>query len=275
VSRTFVLTVAAVALVAAPVAAHDYWLLPEKFVAKPGEEVPTHLYYGDDFVPENERPYQKDRTPYFALVSAGSTVDLAATLSDGSRPAAALRPGAPGTYLLVHDRNAQNIVLKGTDFDRYLQEEGLEAIRAERRRRGEDTKDGRERYSRSIKTLVQVGLIPDATATRHLNRPIEIVPLVNPYTLRPGQSLTVRVFFEGKPLADQQIDALHRQGNRTNRLSARTDAAGQASFQLAEPGAWLLRLVHMERCRRDCAAIDWESFWSSLSFALPPAPATP
>jgi uncharacterized GH25 family protein len=48
---------------------------------------------------------------------------------------------------------------------------------------------------------------------------------------------------------------------------AMTDKDGMASFVLDRPGQWLIRLVHMRRCR-DCADADWESFWAAYSFGL-------
>ena len=49
-----------------------------------------------------------------------------------------------------------------------------------------------------------------------------------------------------------------------------TFKAGQVTIKLNQTGPWLLRLVHMRRCVGD-AKVDWESFWSAYSFALPEA----
>ena len=44
---------------------------------------------------------------------------------------------------------------------------------------------------------------------------------------------------------------------------------GARAFTLPRAGAWLIKAVHMIRAPSDAGA-DWESFWASLTFALPP-----
>jgi uncharacterized GH25 family protein len=250
-----------------PCAAHDYWLAPEQFLALPGSKIATHLYFGDRFEIEDERPFQKPRTPFFQLVGAGGTTDLTPT-PDGRKPVAELTLPTEGTYVLVLDRTAQSITLEAAQFDAYHKEEGLADVLEWRRRNRQSGAAGRERYSRSVKALLQAGQRTDPIATRPLGRRIEIVPLQNPYDLKPGQELAVQVLFEGRPLADCQVEAFYRQAGKPVALTRRTDGEGKASFRLEQPGPWIVRLVHMRPCREECAAIDWESFWSSLTFAL-------
>ncbi len=81
----------------------------------------------------------------------------------------------------------------------------------------------------------------------------------------------VRILFEGRPLADKLVMALHRQGNGpVAKFRARTDAKGIATFRLSAPGQWLIRLVHMRACAdipgSDCEDYDWETDWASLTF---------
>ncbi|WP_051382694.1 DUF4198 domain-containing protein [Gloeobacter kilaueensis] len=252
-------------LTAAPAWSHDYWLMPEKLTAVPGEPIKVHLYYGDDFKIENERPFQKDRTPRFQLSSATGGRDLGATAKDGQLPLVDLRLDTPGTYLISLDRNAQNIVLQPKEFEAYLSEEGLNDILVLRRKLGKAQSPGRERYARSIKSIIQLGTVfNDDVAGRTLGQTIEIVPEQNPARLRSGENLSVRIRFAGQPLVDQQINAF----GPNRRLAARTDRAGRATFRLDEPGAWIVRLVHMRPCTSDCGATDWESFWSSITFAI-------
>ncbi|WP_164928847.1 DUF4198 domain-containing protein [Gloeobacter violaceus] len=273
-TRTLLLTLTAAALVAPPAAAHDYWLMPEKFTPVAGEPLKVHLYYGDDFKPENERPFQKDRTPSFVLISATEARELSATTPDQQLPLAELTFAEAGTHLLALDRTAQNINLEPKQFNEYLRHEGLTDILAVRKKTKKLQTQGRERYSRNIKALVQTGDVRnDEIALRTLGKPIEIVPEQNPVNLQPGQNLGVRVLFEGKPLANRQIDALNTTSGKLVRLSARTDKEGRAGFRLDRPGPWIVRLVHMRACARDCRNVDWESFWSSLTFALADAPA--
>lgn len=269
--KTVLLALTLLLLTTLPGMAHDYWLAPEAFIVQPGTVVKTHLYFGDRFKAEDERPFQKSRTPYFKLVTSTGETDLTTT-PDGRKPIAELNLTTGGTYLLGLERNPQNITLKGADFNAYLVEDGLTDILARRRRKRQLASVGRERYSRNIKALLQAGDLPDDTATRTLGQRIEIVPTQNPYSLKPGEPFTVRVRFEGKPLPGRQVNAYSlREGKLTVR-TGRTDAGGNVTFRLDEPGTWMIRLVYMRPCKQDCTATDWESFWSSLTFALNSAP---
>jgi uncharacterized GH25 family protein len=243
---------------------HDYWLVPEKFSLAPEESVKIHLYYGDGLKVEDESPFQKERTPRLEQVSAEGAVNLIATSIDGQKPFANLSFAKPGSYVLAMDRNAQNIVLKGPEFTKYLKEEGLSDILTRRNPKA----PGRERYLRSIKTLIQVGeRITDIPLKPNSQR-LEILPLQNPLRLKLGYVLVVQVIFDGFPLMNRQIQAYHLENGKLATQTKRTDGQGKASFRLDQPGSWLIRTVHMRSCKQNCRDIDWESFWSSLSFEI-------
>ncbi len=88
----------------------------------------------------------------------------------------------------------------------------------------------------------------------------------NPYMLKGGGELPVRLLYEGKPLAGALVMALQR--GRPDKVTARTDAKGRAVLKLDRPGFWLVKAVQMIPAPADAGA-DWESFWASLTFALP------
>ena len=75
------------------------------------------------------------------------------------------------------------------------------------------------------------------------------------------------VLFEGKPLRGAQVAAYNRNGNDTKTQEARTDDKGRVQFMLDRSGLWLIRLVHMQRCK-NVRGFDWESFWAAYSFQL-------
>jgi uncharacterized GH25 family protein len=254
-------------VVAAPAAAHDYWLEPDSFFPAAGKAVAVRLHVGDHFAGEEERPFQKKPTLRFQLIGNGETVDLAARGRDGRTPVARVTFPAAGTYLLALDRGSHTIRLEADKFNKYLAEEGLGAVLEARRRAGEEQAAGRERYSRYIKALVQAGARQDDTWKRVLGQRLEVVPQANPYDRKAGAAMPVRVLFEGKPLAGAKVFAHRRAGKKTVTQTAVTSAEGLATFKLDGEGAWLVRLVHMRRSSGDKEA-DWESFWAALTFAV-------
>ena len=90
--------------------------------------------------------------------------------------------------------------------------------------------------------------------------------------MKLGDTLQVRILFEGKPLVGARVFAYDQSGGQSksqiHEQSARTSGDGVVAFKLGHPGEWLVRLVHMRRCAADCAEIDWESFWGAYSFGI-------
>jgi uncharacterized GH25 family protein len=188
---------------------------------------------------------------------------------DGRIPIAEVRPRTPGNYLVVMERTPQMITLEAPKFNEYLAEEGLNSILQKRAAIGATANEGRERYTRYLKALLQVGARRDDTYMRIAGQRLEIIPENNPYDLRPGGTLRIRVLFEGRPLPGARIFAYNRlaTAERAHILSTNLSAEGYASFTLDRAGLWLVRLVHMRSCQK-CLDADWESFWAAYAFEL-------
>lgn len=260
---------AALVLCAAPSLAHDYWLEPDAFFPQVGKAVRVHLLLGDAFGADEERPLQKGRTRKFQMFSVGATQNLLVSPDrDGLKPVAEIVPPRPGNYLIGMERDPWKLTLGAKKFNAYLKEEGLDEIVRQREQTGEQRREGRERYSRYLKTLLQVGDLRDETLGRVLGHRLEIVPEANPYGLKRGDVFRVRVLFEGRSLEGALVSAYNWGRATIRRQEARTGEGGMASFTLSGSGRWLIRLVHMRRCETDCDEVDWESFWGAFSFGV-------
>jgi uncharacterized GH25 family protein len=86
----------------------------------------------------------------------------------------------------------------------------------------------------------------------------------NPYTLRAGQDLPVRLTYQNRPLAGALVVAMNRL-NPSEKLSARTDSDGRVRLRLRPGGMWLIKSVHMIPAPAGSGA-EWASFWASLTF---------
>lgn len=246
--------------------AHEYWLEPESFFLAPNEKTIVRLFVGDGLVKDREeRVYQAEKTPMFQAVSGSWKSDLKAGLTEGATPIHVFSGAKPGTYLLAMERNWSYITLEPDKFEDYLRTDGMDYIIGERGKLGESAKEGRERYGRFIKSLIQVGEKRDSAYKKNLGLKLEIIPLENPYSKKIGDMIGFQVLFDGKPLANRVVFADNRDAE-TQR--ATTDAAGKVTFRFDRKGLWLIRLVTMQRCPRDCGEADWESFWGALSFGM-------
>lgn len=226
------------------------------------------LFLGEGLKVEEERPFQSSKTTMFKMLSAAGQFDLIPTTREEAAPLFSFSADKAGTYLLAMERNWSYITLEPDKFEDYLREDEMDYIIGERAKLGEAKKEGKERYSRFIKALVQVGDKRDKTFAKRASLRLEILPLANPYSLKIGDSLPVQIMFESKPLADKVLFADNRDGEAIVKQRLVTDKDGKATIKLERKGVWLVRLVFMQRCAKNCEGADWESFWGALSFGV-------
>jgi uncharacterized GH25 family protein len=246
--------------------AHEYWLEPETFFPAANEKTVVHLYVGDGLMKDREeRAFQLSKTTMFQIFSMNQPLDLKSIVADEALPIYNFSADKPGNYMLAMERNWTYIKLEPQKFEDYLREDGMEYVSAERAKSGETAKEGRERYSRFIKSLLQVGGKRDNAYKKQIGLKLEITPLENPYSKKVGDKLNFQVTFDGKPLAERAVFADNR-SNPTQRMI--TDKNGRITMRIDKNGLWLVRLVTMRRCAEDCGEADWESFWSAFSFGV-------
>lgn len=269
-TRLHALLAAAVLLPAAPAQAHDFWIEPDTFRPATGAQVRLTLRVGQHFSGES-RPYVPQFFERFVYAGPQGERPVAGELGDD--PAGRLTAPAPGMYVVAYRGRQDYLELEPKKFDSYLEDEGLETIIRERARRGESDKKSRELYSRCAKSLVAAGGAHGAGYDRSLKLTLELTPEKNPYALAAGDTLPVRLLYQGKPLAGALVVAFRREEPMT-KLKLRTGRDGRVALKLSQPGAWLVKSVHMVRVPAGGTA-DWESFWASLTFELPARSAAP
>jgi len=252
-----------------PALAHDYWLEPARFVVRRGDAVDVGLFVGDGFVADTERPLQIDKTKSLRLVTREREVDLLANATEGARPVVDdLVLDAAGPVLFAMERKWVDIHLPDEKFTAYLEHEGLKEVAARRDREGHREIE-RECYTRAVKALVAVDAKrAEGLHDRVLGHKIEILLLDDPFALDVGDRLRAELRFRGKPLARVNITAYVREpGGEVTSRRVRTDARGRAGFPVERVGVWALRTVHLVPCA-GCGYADWESYWTSFTFAI-------
>jgi hypothetical protein len=285
--RALLLAGLALAALAGPAAAHDFWIVPSNFHPTPGAPLAVRLRVGEglrgDPVPRDPSKIER-----FALVGpTAGTPDRPILGPPAAEPAGYLPAPPPGLYQIVYRSRRERVDLPAPKFEEYLALEGLDAISALRKSRGETAKPSTEVYSRCAKALIFSGSgvgagsgagaagVQDAGFDRPVGMELEIVPEKDPYRLAPGAELPVRVLYRGKPLAGVMVFALslkHREKTAVDRISARltgrTGRDGRVALRLPEGGFWLVEAVHMIPAPQE-TGVDWESLWASLTFDLP------
>ena len=246
----------------APVLAHEFWIEPANFRPPVARPVDVTLLVGQDFRGDT-MIYLPESFERFITVNARGKQNISG--QPGDDPAARLIPADPGLLLVAYQSTRYSLEMDGPTFEKYLEKEGLSAIRTLRAQRKERDKPVREVYSRFAKSLLAVGGRDDGLdASQPIDLRLEIVPQTRISQLKPGQSLEVQLLLENRPLANALLVAFSKKKLKSQ-LTQRTDAQGRARFALPHADIWMLSVVHMIPAPADAKA-DWESFWASLSF---------
>ena len=247
------------ALISIPLMAHDLWIEPTTFAPAQGQIIGIRLRVGQDLLGD---PLPRSG----ALIKQFIAVD-----SDGVRPVVGRDGGDPaglvrvsGLTVVGYQSNASPLELPAEKFNLYLKDEGLDAVIALRAKRNQTGAKGREVFYRCAKTLLPNGVLTESQSDRGLGFPLELVAERNPYLLRAGDSLPVRLTYESRPLAGALVIAMNRQ-NPSEKIALRTGKDGRVQFKLRPGGMWLIKAVHMIPARAGIDA-EWESFWASLTF---------
>jgi len=248
----------------APLSAHDMWIEPSTFAPGDGDIVSVRLRVGQDLLGD---PLPRDP----ALINQFILEDAAGVKPvigrEGRDPAGFVRVAAPGLTVIGYHSNPSTVEMTGEKFSQYLKEEGLDDILALRERQHQSGNNTREMFARCAKSLVLSGAASERQADRVLGFPLELVAERNPYAIRGGQDLPVRLTYANRPLAGALVVAMNRL-NPTDKLSARTDANGRVRFRLPHAGMWMIKSVHMIPAPAGSNA-EWSSLWASLTFELP------
>ena len=252
-------------LTAVPLSAHDFWLGASNWFPEPGSTFAISAGVGERFPTRLDFKTPANWFDDWRIIGPSGDVPVSreferrdlAMVADVSVPVA-------GAFLAVMRVAPRTIDMKADEFNDYLKEEGLEAIAALRARRNETGASAHEIFSRCAKSLVLSGRPGEAQADHTLGFTLELVAEQNPYAIRAGEELPVRLTYQNRPLPNALVVAMNRL-NPDQKLRVRTGKDGRARFSLPPGGMWLIKAVHMVPAPAGSNA-DWASFWASLTF---------
>src|SRR5262245_12042344 len=243
--------------------AHDFWIEPRAFQTKPGALLGLHLMVGERMLGD---PIPRDTVGIERFVVTHGSQEQPVPGREGGDPAGVLRVDGTGLLIVGYHSKPHAIELTADKFEKYLGEEGLDAVQAILARMKKRPTVAREQFSRCAKSLLSSGDTSSAQRDRALGLPLELIAERNPYAGAAEQEFPVTLLYRGKPLRDALVIAINRD-DPEGRLRSRTNSDGRVSFRLPRGGVWLIKAVHMipAEAGRD---VDWESFWASLTFEL-------
>jgi len=263
--------VAMVAL-AAPVSASELFLKPARPRAEPGTEQLVELINGS--FEKSANAIARERMTDVSVASNGQVIHPPASdwHDAGTSAFLKLRTAEPGTYSIGVSTRPSIVTMSAREFAQYLARDGMPDALAAFERDNRQAKV-RERYSKHVRAVVQVGDRRTQDFAQSLGYPLEIIPEQNPYELRFGRELGFLVLYRGKPLANQLVRASYEgfhghdaTGEHVTSYPLRTDAAGRATLLLSNKALWYLATIHMQKVADGKA--DYESNWATLTFSV-------
>lgn len=252
----------------ASAAAHDLFLKFDSFFLEPNAKTTVRLMNG--YFNRSENGVARDRMRDVSVITpSGDRVNPPASDWRDENDSALLsfQTGGEGTYVAGVSTKTREITLKAAQFNDYLRHDGVPDTLAQRRRDKELGKPARERYSKHVKAIFQVGESRTGGFKTALGYPVEIIPRQNPYELKAGDTLEVLCLKDGHPIANQFVMSGRESNLRVIATpGVRSDSSGVARVKLAGGGKWFVKFIHMTKLNED--NLDYESKWASLTFEI-------
>ena len=264
----FLLTSLVLACLATSAAAHDLFLKLDSYFLRPNSIATVRLLNGS--FQGSEGAVKRERMQDVSVVVQSQVAHPQGSdwRDEGATSVLTVKTAEAGTYVVGVSTKPRAIDLKATDFNEYLAHDGIPDTLAARRRNNQLGKDVRERYSKHVRAIFQVGDARTDDYRRPLGYPVEIIAQQNPYDLRVGETLEVLCTLDGRPLVNQFV--LANRETKTKRMSrevgARTDANGIARFKLNGAGKWYVKMIYMTTTTEP--GLNYESKWATLTFEL-------
>jgi uncharacterized GH25 family protein len=244
--------------------AHEFWLQPDKFIYKRGDEINIRFNVGENFEGENwsgDTSKIQSLNFYYADVKD----DLSPAMGTGKGDSVQLSLLDEGTAMVTFNSKNSFIELDAAKFNTYLLEDGLTNAVEYRKKCNETDSSGHEYYQRSVKSILQVGKVYDTVFRQQTGLPLDIIPQANPYSLKNKEEMTVKILFKNEPLKGTLIKIWNRKKNKTTREELRTNKEGEIRFDVETSGEWMVSCVKMEQLKNDLKA-QWQSYWGSCTW---------
>lgn len=264
-------------VVATTAAAHDFWLIPNAFAIAPGATLEVSARTSSRF-PVSESAVTPDRVQSARLISAAGESAITDLSIVGKSLRLQARPRADGQYLVAVSLVSRESRTTPERLQRYIALEGAPALAARYQREGRFPKADSvtQVVSKHAKTLVELGRGGAAAFARHVEHPLEIVPLSDPRQLAMGDSLRVQVLYRGQPVRDAELFAGGAEPGDTIPSGAAkkdavvsTDADGKAAIPIGPGSLWNVRTLHAAPAP-DGDATRWEVLFATLVVQVAP-----
>ena len=264
--------IALISLVA--LSSHNLFIKFKSFYLKPGTETLVYLYNGT--FGESHSVLARNRMIDVSLLNPGEQImhpDTSAWHEDNSQTILNIKTGKAGTAIFGISTLPRINEYTPEIFVENMKHEGLLDVLAARKKSGEDTNPVKKKYSKHVKAIFQIGDKRSGDYKTVLGYPIELVPINNPYSLKVGDELSMKLLINGKPKEGIMVYASYndqhgytKYGTPIDAFKVRTNSQGVVKIKITEAGHWYFRTVYMVKNPEKDA--DYLSNSATLTFEI-------
>lgn len=256
-------------LLAAPAAAHEFWLEPLAYQVEADGNLTAHIVNGQDFKGV-KLPFVPRRFAHFIAFEGDDSMQVSSRMGDS--PALDQAPVSEGLNVVAYQaRNSDVSYETWEKFQTFLDHKDLGEQLVNHQARGFPIENFKEVYSRYSKTLIGVGNA--AGADKRVGLETEIVALTNPYTDDMSAGMRAQLFYRTNVRANAQIEVFEKAPNGAVAVfMVRTDNQGIATVPVKSGYSYMLDAVVLREPAAQLAAdtgAAWETLWANLTFMAP------
>lgn len=251
-----------------PVLAHDLFLKPDRFFAKVNENILISVMNGTFQKSEAAVAFAR-LTDVSVVAPSGARTNPKETDFTKNETTAFLnfKPAEAGNYVVGLSTAWRENALAAKEFNEYLTLEGIPDVLENRKRDKELEKDARYRYSKYVKTILQIGDKQTDSYKTALGYAVEMIPQQNPYQLKKGATIEILCLKDGKPLIGQTVlTGREFNGKLATEKALRSNTKGIIKIKLDGAGKWYVKFINMVKI--DDPNLNYESKWATLTFEI-------
>ena len=215
--------------------AHNLWLNPEEHYPEPGQTVDIEVAWGHEYPKDRtDEEVKEDRVQrIWAQDPEGEMVEL----KQKSAAVYQLQVDKPGAYHI-----AANI------------EPGMFTTTPQGRKWASKQEVERPIECTAFEIMAQSVVVAggqEQNLQASTGQPLEVILLDDPSRLQIGDTLRVRILFEGQPLSDLKLGAMYAgysgdtgHGAQDLPVQTKTNQEGEAELELDKKGHWMILLSH-------------------------------
>lgn len=258
ISKLFLTATLLLVIGCASLFAHDLFMIADSWMPKVGERVNVKIVAGHNF-PDGSLLPMADKMKVTLMSPDGKTSPLSLT-ANGIYQVASFTPQMTGANILM------------AQYQFFYTPTKAGKIAYQPKSEIKEPTDYTTYVSRSSKTIIGTG---GANVMKPMGMDMEIVPQVDPTTIKAGGLLPVQILYKGKPITpelNEEIDvkavyAGFQTDEDTYSFAGHTDKDGMVRVKIMQPGTWMI-VVERRIPAADQSKADTELYGATLTFHI-------